>query len=57
MYSDIKKDIDAFQDFFLSLGKAYLIEAFLDFFGINSSSDKPTAHIPRPMQSRNEAVD
>ena len=57
VYSDIKKDIDAFQDFFLSVGKAYLCEAFLDFFGMNSINDKPTVHIPRPMQSRNEAND
>lgn len=57
VHPDIKKDIDAFQDFFLSVGKAYLMEAFLEFFGMNSVQDSPTTHIPRLRQSRMEEND
>ena len=46
VYSDIKKDVDAFQDFLLSVGRAYLVAAFTDFFGMDSTTDQPTRHIP-----------
>lgn len=55
----IKKDTDSFQDFFLSVGKALLPAwSFSCLFWNESHSinDKPTAHIPRPTQYRNEAI-
>ena len=48
VYSDIKKDVNGFQDFFLSVGRAYLAAAFTEYFTIDSSTGKPTAHIPPP---------
>ena len=46
--SDIKKDVNGFQDFFLFVGRAYLAAAFTEYFTIDSSTGKPTAHIPPP---------
>ena len=48
VYSDIKKDVNGFQDFFLSVGRAYLAAAFTEYFTIDSSTGKPTVHIPPP---------
>lgn len=48
VYSDIKKDVNGFQDFFLSVGRAYLPATFTGYFTIDSSTKKPTAHIPPP---------
>ena len=45
VYSDIKKDVDAFQDFLLSVGRAYLVAAFTEYFGMDSAN-QPTKHIP-----------
>ena len=45
VYSDIKKDVDAFQDFLLSVGRAYLVAAFTEHFGMDSTN-QPTKHIP-----------
>lgn len=44
----IKKDVNGFQEFFLSVGRAYLAAAFTEYFTIDSSTGKPTAHIPPP---------
>ena len=43
VYSDIKMDVDAFQD--ISVGRAYLVAAFTDFFIMDSPTDQPTKHI------------
>ena len=45
VYSDIKKDVDAFQDFLLSVGRAYLVAAFTEHFGMDSTN-QPAKHIP-----------
>ena len=52
VYSDINKDVDGFQDFFLSVGRAYLVAAFTEYFAIDSSTNKPTAHIPPQNMTR-----
>ena len=57
VYSDIKKDVDGFQDFFLSVGRAYLVVAFTEYFAIDSSTNKPTAHIPLQNMTRANQVE
>ena len=57
VYSDIKKDVDGFQDFFLSVGRAYLVVAFTEYFAIDSSTNKPTAHIPPQNMTRANQVE
>ena len=52
VYSDVKKDVDAYQDFFLSEGRVYLAEAFIEFFGMESVDAQPTKYIPPQTQSR-----
>ena len=53
VYSGIKKDVDAFQDFLLSVGRAYLVAAFTEYFGMDSTN-QPTKHIPPEDMARNK---
>ena len=41
-----KKDVEACEQFMLSVTRAYLVVAALDFFGIETVSDKPTKCVP-----------
>ena len=43
----VKNNPDAYEEFFVSVGRAYLVEAFLEFFGMeNTESDGPTKNLP-----------
>ena len=43
----VKSNPDAYEEFFVSVGRAYLVEAFLEFFGMeNTESDGPTKNLP-----------
>ena len=43
----IKNNPDAYEEFFVSVRRAYLVEAFLEFFGMeNTESDGPTKNSP-----------
>lgn len=57
VYSNIKKDVDGFQDFFLSVGRAYLVAAFTEFFSVDTITNKPTAHIPAQNLTRADQVE
>ena len=57
VYSDIKKDVDGFQDFFLSVGRAYLVTAFTEYFVVDPNTNKPTAHIPPQNLTRAKQVE
>ena len=52
VHPEIKKDVEAFQDFFLSVGRAYIIVAFTEFFGMESLTGEPTRNIPPQNRSR-----
>ena len=52
VHPEIKKDVEAFQDFFLSVGRAYIIVAFTEFFGMESLTGEPTRNIPLQNRSR-----
>ena len=47
VYSDIKKDVDAFQDFLLSVGRAYLVAAFTEYFGMDSANQSAKKNLQR----------
>lgn len=57
VYSDIKKDVDGFQDFFLSVGRAYLVAAFTQYFGMDSTTNQATEHIPPQDMTRANQVE
>ena len=42
----VAKSFEGTEDFFVSLGKAYLLEAAMEFFGMNDLNDSPVKHKP-----------
>lgn len=45
---DVRKAYDADKDFFVSFVDAYIVEALLEYFGMDSVYSAPTKHIPPP---------
>ena len=41
----VKKNPDAYEEFFVSVGRAYLEEAFLEFFGMENTESEPTKNL------------
>ena len=37
---------DAYEEFFVSVGRPYVVKAFLEFFGMESTESKPTKNLP-----------
>lgn len=42
----VTKSYEGCEQFLLSVGKAYLLEAALEFWGMESIDDNPTKHVP-----------
>ena len=42
----VKNNPDAYEEFFVSVGRAYLVEAFLEFFGMENTESEPTKNLP-----------
>lgn len=42
----VKNNPDAYEEFFTSVGRAYLVEAFLEFFGMDNTESVPTKNMP-----------
>ena len=42
----VKNNPDAYEEFFVSVGKAYLVEAFTEFFGMENIESAPTKNMP-----------
>ena len=42
----VTKSFQGTEDFFVSVGKAYLLEAAMEFFGMDDLDDTPTKHVP-----------
>ena len=42
----VKNNPDAYEEFFVSVGRAYLVEAFLEFFGMEDTESEPTKNLP-----------
>ena len=42
----VKNNPDAYEEFFVSVGRAYLVEAFLEFFGVENTEIEPTKNLP-----------
>ena len=42
----VKNNPDAYEEFFVSVGRAYLVEVFLEFFGMENTESKPTKNLP-----------
>lgn len=38
----VKNNPDAYEEFFVSVGRAYLVEAILEFFGMENTESEPT---------------
>ena len=41
----VKNNPDAYEEFFVSFGRAYLVEAFLKFFGMENAESEPTKNL------------
>ena len=44
----VTRSFEGTEDFFVSIGKAYILEAAMEFFGMNDLDDSPTKHQPPP---------
>ncbi|KAK2558952.1 hypothetical protein P5673_018579 [Acropora cervicornis] len=56
----VKNNPDAYEEFFVSVGGAYLVEAFLEFFGMENIGSEPTKNLPEwnaSMQGKKEHFD
>lgn len=56
----VKNNPDAYEEFFVSVGRAYLVEAFLEFFGMENIGSEPTKNLPErnaSMQGKKEHFD
>ena len=53
---DVKQHYDADKDFFISFFNAYIIEAAIEFFGLEMRNSIPTKHTPPPFVSREESL-
>ena len=56
----VKNNPDAYEEFFVSVGRAYLVEAFLEFFGMENIESEPTKNLPEQnasMEAKNEHFD
>ena len=42
----VKNNPDAYEEFFTSVGRVYLVEAFLEFFGMETIESQPTKNMP-----------
>lgn len=42
----VTRSFEGTEDFFVSIGKAYILEAAMEFFGMNDLDDNPTKHKP-----------
>ena len=47
----VKNNPDAYEEFFSSVGRVYLVEAFLEFFGMETIDSAPTKNLPDPSAS------
>jgi len=56
VYTDIKKDVDGFQDFFMSLGRAYLVVAFTDYFLVDPNTKNSTYTSSEPVESKPSGI-
>ena len=55
----MKNNPDAYEEFFVSVGRAYLVEAFLEFFGMANIGSEPTKNLPErnaTMQERRNTL-
>ena len=41
----VKNNPDAYQEFFVSVGRAYLVEAFLEYFSMENTESEPTKNL------------
>ena len=41
----VKNNPDAYEEFFVSFGRAYVVEAFLKFFGMENAESEPTKNL------------
>ena len=56
----VKNNPDAYEEFFVSVGRAYLVEAFLEFFGMENIESEPTKNLPEQnasMEAKKEHFD
>ena len=56
----VKNNPDAYEEFFVSVGRAYLVEAFLEFFGMENTESEPTKNLPEQnasLEARKEHFD
>lgn len=44
----VTKSYEGSEQFLLSVGKAYILEAAMEFWGLQSVTDIPTKHVPLP---------
>ena len=42
----VQNNPDANEEFFVSVGRAYLVETFLEFFGMENAESEPTKNLP-----------
>lgn len=42
----VTKSFEGTEDFFVSVGTAYILEAAMEFFGLNEVNGTPTKHVP-----------
>lgn len=43
----VKNNPDAYEEFFTLVGRVYLVEAFLEFFGMETIESQPTKNMPQ----------
>ena len=56
----VKNNPDAYQELFVSVERAYLVEAFLEFFGMENTESEPTKNVPEQnasLEAKNEHFD
>ena len=54
VHKDVKQNYDADKDFFLSFFHAYIVEAAIEFFGMDDRNSIPTKHVLPPNANNDE---